>query len=472
MPILNFGRNVTISPRRIYTPRTEQEVLEILDRHRGDRIRCIGRRHSWSRVLESDDILLDMSQLQHVRCSSEQNGPPTVVVGAGCQIRLLLAELKRQRKWTLPSVGFITEQSIAGAISTGTHGSGRHSLSHYVNKVRVARYDQQSGKAIIETIDQGPELKAARCALGCLGVVLEVELPCRPCYQVEESFAEYPDLRSVISQEDAYPLQQFYFVPWRWTYFAQHRREVDAKTSILFHLFQWYRFLVFDLSMHGLILLSAVWLGLSGFVQWLFRWLIPLFVVRNWRVIGPSQQQLVMEHELFRHVEMEIFVPRHRLEDAIDFLKQSMIAASRYQHASEGTYTHHYPVCIRKILSDDTLISMASPTSGKSEESTSDTPWYSITLTNYQRGLARRPFEAWAQSLAEEMIERFEARLHWGKLCPLPPGGLIQFYPEFETFVRICQRFDSVGRFRNAWMDDLMKSTIGTEPPQPHEGHR
>jgi FAD/FMN-containing dehydrogenase len=114
--------------------------------------------------LESEDDLLDMSQIQHVRCISGQEEAPTVIVGAGCQIRKILAELKRQREWTLPSVGFVTEPSIAGPIATGTHGSGKNSLSHYVTKVRFACYDHQTGQAIIETIGQGLELKAARCA--------------------------------------------------------------------------------------------------------------------------------------------------------------------------------------------------------------------------------------------------------------------------------------------------------------------
>ncbi|MEZ6134963.1 MAG: hypothetical protein R3C53_08650 [Pirellulaceae bacterium] len=64
-----------------------------------------------------------------------------------------------------PQSDFLTEQTIAGAISTGTHGSGRHSLSHYVIGVRVARYDPQTGDAVIVDITDGDELRAARCSL-------------------------------------------------------------------------------------------------------------------------------------------------------------------------------------------------------------------------------------------------------------------------------------------------------------------
>ena len=160
-----------------------------MGKHRGQTIRCIGRLHSWSRLIESEQVCLDLSNLQQVEPGSSGDAK-FVDVGAGCQIKRLLAELNEQKQWTLPSVGFITEQSMAGSISTGTHGSGRHSLSHYVISVRVARYDA-NGTPIIEEITEGDELRAARCSLGCLGVILSVRMKCRAAYRVKEVFQEY-----------------------------------------------------------------------------------------------------------------------------------------------------------------------------------------------------------------------------------------------------------------------------------------
>ncbi len=222
----NFGRNVTLTPKTVYAPKHEREVLEILETHRGRKIRCIGRLHSWSKVIESDDVLLDLRHLDSVAPDADASRP-AVQVGAGCQIKRLLEQLQSDKGWTLPSVGFITEQTVAGAISTGTHGSGRNSLSHYVLSVRIARYDRCTGKAVIDEIHAGDELRAARCSLGCLGVIVSVKMQCRAGYAVEEHFREYQNLEDVIEAEIEFPLQQFYLVPWRWTYFAQHRRETD-----------------------------------------------------------------------------------------------------------------------------------------------------------------------------------------------------------------------------------------------------
>ena len=203
----NFGDNIRLNPKTAYTPATEQEVVEILDRHHGQRIRCIGRLHSWSRVVECNDVLLDLRHLNHVNPVADSEAR-LVSVGAGCQIKHLLAELERLKNWTLPSLGLITEQAVAGAVSTGTHGSGRNSLSQYVVSVRIAHYDSGTGKATVTEISSGDPLRAARCSLGCLGVIVSVTMQCRPSYNVEEAWHEHKQLADVIEAEREYPLQQ------------------------------------------------------------------------------------------------------------------------------------------------------------------------------------------------------------------------------------------------------------------------
>ena len=119
----NFGRNQVLRPSTAYTPSDEQEVLQILDRHSGQRIRAVGRLHSWSETVLSDDVMLDLRRLNDVQLQSDDD-QLVATVGAGCQIKHLLKELNREGA-TLHSLGLITAQTIAGAISTGTHEIGR-----------------------------------------------------------------------------------------------------------------------------------------------------------------------------------------------------------------------------------------------------------------------------------------------------------------------------------------------------------
>lgn len=479
----NFGRNIEINSKLFFTPKTEAEVLEILNQHKGHSFRCIGRLHSWSQILDSPDVLLDLRNLNRVQPNNSQS--ISVNVGAGCQIKLLLAELEKRTQWTLPSVGFITEQTIAGAISTGTHGSGRHSLSHYVIGIRVARYDSQTGNAIIVDITDTDELRAARCSLGCLGVILRVTMQCRPKYRVEEHFREYAQVDDVLGAEQEYPLQQFYLVPWRWSYIVQHRRESESATSKSLPYYHWYRFLILDIAMHLLILLVVRLIRFHAAVKAAFRWIAPACVIRNWHVVGPSSSQLVMEHELFRHVEIELFVQRHRLPGALMFLQNALKASAsltgnidiEFQNQLinaktrddfqelQGHYCHHYPICVRKILPDDTLISMASNNGIDTEDKiltgrpclVGNEAWYSITLTNYHRGQCRNQFEKFGAFIAKSMMVLFDARPHWGKLCPLTPSALRSLYPSFNEFLQECDRVDKDGAFRNQWTKRLLK---------------
>ena len=469
----NFGDNIQLHPKTHYLPTTEQDVLDILDRHHGERIRCIGRLHSWSRAVECNDVLLDLRHLNHVNPVADSEAL-LVSVGAGCQIKHLLAELERLKNWTLPSLGLITEQSVAGAVSTGTHGSGRNSLSQYVVSARIAHYDSVTGKAKITEVGSGDPLRAARCSLGCPGVIVSVTMQCRPTYNVEEAWHEHQELADVIDAEHDYPLQQFFLVPWRWTYMSQYRRETNRRQSKSAWLYHWYRYLTIDITMLCLIVLMVQVLRINGLVRFMFRRIIPAFVIRDWPVVGASTPQLVMEHESFRHIEMELFVQKSNLESAMSFVQQTLCLAAGTNHTIDqtfrdtlirtgleselnklkGTYCHHFPICVRKVLMDDTLISMSCESARETQEKSQEA-WYAITFTCYCRKSDRAAFEDLGRFLTRSMATLFSARPHWGKLNYLQADQLRKLYPQFETFQQFCRTLDPEGYFLNDWTKEL-----------------
>ena len=465
----NFGRNQVLKPSAFYTPADEQEILQILDRHRGQRIRAVGRLHSWSDAVLSDDVLLDLRRLNAVQLHSE--GDQLVAeVGAGCQIKRLLKELNRHDA-TLQTLGLITEQTIAGAISTGTHGSGRHSMSHYVEGVRLARYDASTGKVVIDELSAGEPLQAARCSLGSLGIILSVRIHCREQYNVKEHFTETRRLSHVLDAEASFPLQQFYLIPWRWSYFIQHRREDDQPRSRLARLYRIYWLGVMDYALHLQILLMERVLRSRRSIRFSFRHIVPAFLIRNWKVTDRSSSMLVMKHEAFRHIEIELFVPRDQLADALDFAqetievaggRQSTLSADNQQRIEgigmqedlarlHDQYFHHYPICVRRVLPDDTLISMAS---GSGQD------WYALSFISYAKPARRAGFHLFASFMARSMSRLFHARPHWGKVCPLEADELTSLYPRFDAFRTICNTLDPQGVFQNDWTTALLEADI------------
>ena len=384
-----------------------------------------------------------------------------------CQIKRVLAELERQANCTLPTLGLITEQTIGGAIATGTHGSGRQSMSHYVEEVRLATYDKQTGVPMIKTITDGDELRAARCSLGCLGVILSVGLRVRPQYTIEEHFRGYAELEAVLAAEEDFPLQQFYLLPWAWRYLAQLRREVPAPPNRFAPLYRVYWFLTIDLGLHLAILLLVRWLRSRWLLKFCLRHALPRFVIRGWKVVDKSQRHLVMEHELFRHIEIEIFVRCSRLAEAVRFIRDVLeYAADQRDSPSDATrlvlaesgmndklarlsgrYVHHYPICIRRVLRDETLISMAGG---------GDEPSYALSFISYARPEERGGFLEFADFLAQSTSRLFDARPHWGKVCPLDAATVAALYPNLPKFRAICRECDPDGYFRNRWTAKIL----------------
>ncbi len=433
--ISNFGGNISFAPRHSYRPRTEEEVLRIIEEHRGGTVRVLGAGHSWNSGIETSDALVDLRHLRHMAVHGDRK---RVTVGAGVRIGALLKHLSK-RGLTVPAIGLIDRQTVAGAAATGTHGSGRHSMSHYVESMRIACYGRD-GRARVRTVDSGTGIRAARCSVGAMGVVLEVTLPCVPQYYVRERSAWRSDLDAVLECEAGSPLQQCYLMPHAWTWLV-HERSVAQENrrtgGAAFYRLYWLT--VIDVLLHLCVKFSASLMRSRRLVHLLYRRLLPAFIFPRWRVTDRSDRQLLMRHDLFRHLEMEAFVTREHLAAAVDLVVKALRQADE-----RGSYVHHYPICIRRVLPDDTLISMAS-CHGLEEQD-----WYAISLITLTEPW--EPFQRVAALLAESLSSLFGARLHWGKWFPPGGVGVEQVYPGLGEFEATCREFDPPGVFRNRFL--------------------
>lgn len=459
--IVNFGGNLRFRPAQYYEPRTEDEVLDILRRHAQGQVRVAAALHSWSGLIVSDEAVVNLRHWREVAFEQLHDGRTLARVGAGWRIRDLLREL-RPRGLTLPAIGLITEQMIAGAIATGTHGSGNHSLGHYIRSVRIAAYDAETGEPQIYDIDGGPELLAARCHLGCLGIVLSVTFECRREYHVGEWNARYATIEEALQHEAEAPLQHTFLVPHHWGYVVQHRAVSPPLRQRLYrldaraYLIGW--FLTMDVGLHLVFKLLASVRRSRSMTHAFFRRVMPYALLEDKTFVGRSDDILTWRHELFRHFEMEVFVPQEHVAAAAAFLAEvlKVCDGAESEPAAEqarllesigmlddlrslhGTYTHQYPVCIRRILRDDTLISMACG---------EDAAWYSFSLITLQQ--PQDAFRNMADFVARSMSQLFRARLHWGKYFPLDRRWTEQAYPRLNEFTDICRRFDPHGVFQN-----------------------
>ena len=132
--IRNFGGNLCFTPRGLFVPTTEAEVLEILDRHAKGKVRVVGALHSWSPLVVCEDALMICTLTAWKSSRGNDVCAVRATVGGGCRIMDMLRKLHSLSDATIPTLGLDHRATIAGAIRTGTHGLGKQSLSHYMEE--------------------------------------------------------------------------------------------------------------------------------------------------------------------------------------------------------------------------------------------------------------------------------------------------------------------------------------------------
>ena len=469
----NFGKNVSYEPRHRYTPRTEEEVLGILAAHHDGRIRVQGAGHSWSRIVEATDVLVNLAHFSDVTVERGTVGH-VARAGAGATIEQILAAL-RETAFSLPTLGAITRQTIAGATATATHGTGNASLSSFVRSVKLACYGA-SGKPIIKTIHGGDDLLAARASLGCLGVILELTIELVPRFWMSERMKAHDSLDSVLAEETDWPQQQFLVFPYGWHWYAYHRRPAPEPNAGALRRLRWVRALdvvVVEWGMHGLVkavLGAARLFGASAVTGFWKQALPPL--MRSMPVSGSSETISTLHtrhHHIYRHVEMELFVPKQHLMSAAAFLEEAIPffagsnAVVRASLSGELTraglldeykalrnqYVHHYLIFFRRVLAEETLLAM-----NEGGER------YSISLFNFEPERRRKPYYAVCKFLATAFARLYSARPHWGKYNPLTAVEIAPLYPKLERFREICLAHDPDGVFQNAYTTAVTLSPL------------
>ena len=471
--LINFGRNVRWSSR-VVRPATEADVLELLAATADKTIRVISSGHSWSPIAANSDIALDLGALDAVTLI-KSDGRDLVRVGAGCRVQSLLDRLHAMSDRTLPTLGVITKQTVAGAISTGTHGSGLQSLSHFVAAVRIAVFGA-AGKPEIRELTVGPELRAARCGLGCVGVLLSVDFETVPKYHVAETVRRYQSVEQTLAAFAEYPLTNFAFWAHEGYLSALERRIVERPLTgfISWLKTRWFRLsgLAFvDIGFTLLVLGSRI-LG-SAAIK-LVQWIGPraLTFAKQGERIDDAEHVLTMRHDLFRHEEMEVFVRERDLARALRFaqaairffagdsagfpdefkdaIEKSGLAATLAE--KKRSYVLHYPVYCRRVLPEDTLISMAA---------SADEPWFSISFFTYDPPHKREPYYALCLFIAQTLRQLADVRPHWGKHFPLRYPESAASYPRFEEFRSICMVHDPNGVLRNAFTASVLNLPRG-----------
>jgi FAD-linked oxidoreductase len=427
----NWGGTYTCSPTRIEAPTTEEEIVAIVRtvRERGETVKVIGSGHSFTDIACTDGCMVRLEGYNKVLGIDRDKA--TITAQAGITILQLSAALA-DVGLAMENMGDVGYQSIAGAISTATHGTGERfrNISSQVVGLSIV---QANGEVIHCSEDSNPDgFTAARVSLGALGVISTVTLRCVPAFNIR-SVQEPKRVDELLDSFDELCAanDHFEFFWWPHTEWAQaitNTRTQDPlstkerRTGV--------RAYVND------ILLENHAFGMVQRAAQVRRAWIPRlagFTARTMsrKTMTDRSDRIFANERLVRFAEMEYAVPRESLIDAVREIRR-MIERSGLLIS--------FPVEVRAVAPDDIPLS---PAFGR--------PTGYVAVHVYHKF----EYEPYFREV-EAIMDAHEGRPHWGKLHFQTAETLRRRYPQWDRFIEVRDRLDPAGLFQNRYLDQVL----------------
>jgi FAD-linked oxidoreductase len=413
---VNWSRTQRCEPAAIERPASRAELAAVLERAAGP-IRVAGAGHSFTGAVLTPGTLVSLERMGRVLDADPASG--LVRVEAGISLHRLSREL-HFRGLAMPNLGDIDVQSLAGALATGTHGSGARlpNLSAQVERMELVLGDGSE-----RDVGGGELLRAARVGLGALGVVAAVTLRCVPAFRLRGVDAPEP-LEDVLASLEERTAAADHFEFWTFPHSPLALTRTNTRTDAPRHApgrtREWLEDVLVDNHVFGLINRVAR------------RWPRAIPALNRTASRAASRRERVdWSFRIFasprrvRFTEMEYAVPRERAAEAVRGAREIL-----------ARYPVSFPVELRLVAADDALLS---PAYGR------DSAYVAVHVFE---GMAwEAPFRE-----VEALMSGFGGRPHWGKWSFLEAQDLAPRYPEWDAFQAARGELDPRGRFENDWV--------------------
>lgn len=423
----NWSRHIHWSPASTVYPQSEREIQQIIQRAvvEGKKIRPIGSGHSFNPFWQSGEILLSLDRYQGL----VQVDPSTrqATVRAGTKLRQL-GVLLADHGLALENMGDIDAQSIAGTISTGTHGTGL-AFGSISTQVRALKFINGRGEIIhCSTQEQADLFRAAQVSLGALGVITEITLQCVPAYRLtlqnrrEDLTTLLADLPGRWRQHRNF---EFYWFPHTKKVWTKAADEVSDQPDQL----GWANYLTEYVLENYVFQMLCEWARLfPGHNPAVAR--LSASSIPNLRKVYQSHKVYATKR-LVRFKEMEYSVP---LEAHREVLEEIIRTVEKHR------FPVHFPIENRVVRGDDIYLS---PAYGR------DSAYLACHV------YARKDHRKYFREL-EAIFRAYGGRPHWGKMHQLTAAELEKVYPEWAAFKRIRVSQDPDGIFLNNYLQGVL----------------
>jgi FAD-linked oxidoreductase len=415
----NWTGDQRCAPARFAEPRSEAEIVEEVGRAAavGLPVRVAGSGHSFTDAACTDGAMLSLRRMNRVLDADPGSG--LAEVEAGIRLRELGVELAA-RGLALENLGDVDAQSLAGALATGTHGTGAR-LRNLSAQVAALRLVTASGDVVTCSAGDDPQLfRAARVGIGALGVVAAVTLRCVPLYTLRRVDEQRP-LGEVLDRIDELVDAHERFELFTFPYSGLCLTRVTESTTEAPSVSRADR-------VSDVLLENA---GLGAFCR--AGRLAPRLAPAIDRAMGrlatggvrvDQANRIYANPRLVHFTEMEYAVPRAAGPDVVRAVLE-LVDRRRLPIL--------FPLEVRFAAADDAFLSSAYER---------DSCYVAV---HQYRGME---FETYFRAV-DAILDEHGGRPHWGKRHYQSAATLAPRYPEWDRFAAVRDRLDPDRRFAN-----------------------
>jgi FAD-linked oxidoreductase len=424
----NWGRSVETHPERIAHPASTAEVSALVREAAaaGIKIKAVGASHSFTAIAATDGILLHLDRMNKI--ISHDPVTQRVRVQAGISLHELNPQLNAMGL-ALPNLGDVDPQSVAGAVSTGTHGTGDKlfGISKTVVGVQLVTGDGE----VLEIDETHAWFGASRVTLGALGILTEVTLQCVPAFLLharEEPMALPEVLDGIdgfVNDNDHF---EFYWFPHTEKTMIKRNNRVPAGTmrQPIGRFKHWLDDEFLSNTAFGAI--NRVVARQRSWIPKINNLAASMLSAREY--VDDSYNVFVSPRSV-RFRESEFAMPREALGDVLGELKKWFDA---------GHENISFPIEVRFTAADDVWMS-----TGHERDNVY------VAVHQYVRSDYTDYFAA-----AQDIFTSYEGRPHWGKIHTLDSSYFAQRYTKFNDFVAIRDQLDPQRTFSNDYLDRVL----------------
>ncbi|MEU5276421.1 D-arabinono-1,4-lactone oxidase [Streptomyces asoensis] len=426
----NWGGNVVARPAREVTPASVDELAEAVRRAAEDglKVKAVGTGHSFTSIAATDGVLIRPQLLTGIR-NIDRDGM-TVTVEAGTPLKRLNLALAREGL-SLTNMGDIMEQTVSGATSTGTHGTGRESAS-IAAQIKALELVTADGSVLVCSEKENPEVfAAARIGLGALGIVTAITFAVEPLFLLTAREEPMPFDKVLADFDELWAENEhfeFYWFPHTGSTNTKRNNRSAGPRKPVSQVSSW----IEDEFLSNGVFQVAQWVGRAVPAT------VPAIAQVSSKALS-SRTYTDIPYKVFtsprrvRFVEMEYAVPREAVTGTLRELR-SMVERSGLRVS--------FPVEVRTAPADDITLSTAS---GR------DSAYIAVHMVK------GTPYQGYFTA-AERIFTAHGGRPHWGKVHTRDAEYFADVYPRFREFTALRDRLDPERRFQN----DYLRRVLGS----------